>query len=91
MAFGPTALPGNLDRQGLLARYAAATGRDPGEPVFLYVYGLVKLAVIAQQIYRRFRDGHSRDPRFAAMIDGVRVLGRQAARAVERGRIHDLG
>ncbi len=91
MAFGPTALPGNLDRQGLLARWAAATGRDPGDPVSLYVYGLVKLAVIAQQIYRRFRDGHTRDPRFAAMIDGVRVLGRQAARAVERGRIHGLG
>jgi len=91
MAFGPTSLPGNLDRQGLITRYAAASGRDPGDPVFLYVYGLVKLAVIAQQIYRRFRDGHTRDPRFAAMIGGVRVLGRQAARAIERGRIHGLG
>ncbi len=91
MAFGPTPLPGNLDREALVARYAAATGRDPGDPVFLYVYGLAKLAVIAQQIYRRFRDGHTRDPRFAAMLDGVRVLGRQAARAIERRRIGALG
>jgi aminoglycoside phosphotransferase (APT) family kinase protein len=91
MAFGPTPLPGNLDRQAILERYAAVTGRDPGDPVFLYVYGLAKLAVIAQQIYRRFRDGHSRDPRFGRMIDGVRVLGRQAERAIQRQRISGLG
>lgn len=91
MAFGPTHLPGNLSRSQVVERYAAASGREVASPVFLYVYGLVKLAVIAQQIYRRFRDGHTRDARFAGMIDGVRVLGRQAARAIALGRLERLG
>jgi len=91
MAFGPTYLPGNLMRSEVVARYADAAGRAASSPVFLYVYGLVKLAVIAQQIYRRFHDGHTRDARFARMIEGVRVLGRQAARAIELGRIDRLG
>ena len=41
--------------------------------------------------YRRYVDGHTRDPRFAGLGHMVRVLGTQAARALDRGRIHDLG
>jgi len=56
--------------------------------LFYYVFGLFKIAVIAQQIYKRFKGGLSNDPRFASMILGVRVLGQTAARALDRGRIH---
>jgi aminoglycoside phosphotransferase (APT) family kinase protein len=91
LPFGPTALPGNLSRREVAERYAARTGRDPGPVLFGYVFALFKIAVIAQQIYRRFVEGHTHDPRFAAMIAGVRLLGGQAARALERGRIHGLG
>jgi aminoglycoside phosphotransferase (APT) family kinase protein len=87
---GPTLAPGNLDRREVVERYAARSGRPVGNPVFYYVYGLFKVAVIAQQIYKRFRDGHTQDPRFGMMIVGVDLLGRQAARAIERDRIHDL-
>ena len=83
--------PGNLGRQQVVQRYAEKSGREVGELLFYYVYGLFKIAVIAQQIYKRFKDGFSADPRFAAMITGVRILGRTAARALDRGRIHDLG
>jgi aminoglycoside phosphotransferase (APT) family kinase protein len=90
-AFGPTHLPGSLSRREVVARYAERTGRAPGDLLFHYVFALFKLAVILQQIYRRYVDGHTHDPRFASMIGLVRVLGLQAARALERGRIHDLG
>jgi aminoglycoside phosphotransferase (APT) family kinase protein len=88
---GPTTLPGNLSRAGVVERYAGRGGREVPDPAFYYVYGLFKVAVIAQQIYARYRQGLTRDPRFAAMLDGVRLLGRQAARAIERGRIDRLG
>jgi aminoglycoside phosphotransferase (APT) family kinase protein len=90
-AFGPTHLPGNLSRREVVERYALRSGRDVGDALFHYVFALFKLAVIVQQIYRRFRDGHTSDPRFARLGDMVRVLGAQATRALDRQRIHDLG
>ena len=80
-----------LKRKVVVERYAARTGRDVGAILFHYVFALFKIAVIVQQIYKRFVEGHTHDPRFAALGAWVRVLGRQAARALERGRIHGLG
>ena len=91
LPLGPTLLPGNLDRAGVVARYEERTGRPAGDVVFHYVFALFKIAVIAQQIYKRFALGHTKDPRFAAMIVGVHVLGEQAARALDRGGISKLG
>jgi aminoglycoside phosphotransferase (APT) family kinase protein len=91
LAFGPTNVPGSLSRTGVVERYAARTGRDPGSMLFHYAFALFKIAVIVQQIYKRFRDGKTTDPRFAALGAAVQVLCAQSARAVERGRIHGLG
>jgi len=86
-AFGITHLPGNLGRRGVVERYAEKTGRDVGDIVFHYVYGLFKVAVIAQQIYARFRAGKTRDPRFAALIHAVRAAAQTATTAIERGDV----
>jgi len=91
LPFGATLIPGNLTRAGVAERWAARTGRDASAVLFAYVYGLFKIAVIAQQIYRRFTLGHTQDPRFGALIHGVRILGGQAARALEAGRIDRIG
>jgi aminoglycoside phosphotransferase (APT) family kinase protein len=91
LAFGPTARPGNLRRAELAERYAARSGRELEGALFPYAFGLFKIAVIVQQIYRRFREGSTTDPRFAALGAAVRVLGVQAVRAIARGRIDDLG
>ena len=88
---GPTFLPGSLSRREVVERYAARSSRAVGDPLFYYVFALFKAAVIYQQIYKRYVEGHTRDSRFASLLDGVRAVGRQAARALERGRIHDLG
>ncbi len=87
---GPTTLPGNLSRAGVVERYAARTGRDVSNIVFYYVYGLFKIAVIAQQIYYRYKQGLTQDPRFAPLIGAVRILGHTASQAIARNRIDRL-
>lgn len=84
---GPTTAPGNLTREGLVEAYAAASGRDVGDALFYYVFGLFKICVIAQQIYARFVQGHTQDPRFGGLIHAVRALSRAAWRAIQVGRI----
>jgi aminoglycoside phosphotransferase (APT) family kinase protein len=84
---GPTTVPGNLTRAEVALRYAERSGRDVSQILFYYVYGLLKISVIAQQIYFRYKQGLTHDERFAGMIDAVRLFGRQAAGAIERGRI----
>jgi aminoglycoside phosphotransferase (APT) family kinase protein len=78
--FGPTVLPGTPTRRELAERYAAKSGRPLDHLRFYYAFGLFKTAVVAQQIYFRFRQGLTADPRFAAFIHGVRALAAQAAR-----------
>ncbi len=89
-ALSPTTLPGNPGRAELAERYAAASGRDLGDILFYYVFGLFKIAVIVQQIYFRFSRGHTQDPRFAGLGEVVQACGRMAAQAIDRGRIDRL-
>lgn len=87
LGVGVTALPGNLTRAEVIARYEAATGRAVAHPVFYYAYGLFKVAVIVQQIYARFVKGFTQDVRFAHLDRAVTALGAAAVRAVERGTV----
>jgi aminoglycoside phosphotransferase (APT) family kinase protein len=90
LQFCPTTLPGNLNRLQLVERYAQKSGRDVSCVLFYYVYALFKIAVIAQQIYSRYKRGFTQDERFASLISAVQVLGKTAARAIEKGRIDRL-
>lgn len=89
-AFGLTILPGNLSRAQLVNRYAERTGRDIPDLLYYYVYALFKLAVIAQQIYARYKAGDSQDARFARFIDLVQLMGQIGTRALELERIDNL-
>jgi aminoglycoside phosphotransferase (APT) family kinase protein len=88
--FGLTALPGNLDRQEWVKRYAELSGWDVSNILFYYVYGLFKNGVIVQQIYARYRKGFTQDLRFANLIELVHVCGDMAVRAIARHRISGL-
>ena len=90
-AFGPTLLEGGLDRVGVVERYEKASGRAVDDPVFYFVYGLFKMAVVLQQIYKRYVTGFSKDERFGMMILLVRMLAQAADRAIELKRIDRLG
>ncbi len=90
-AFGPTLLKGGLDRVGVVERYAQASGRPVDDPLYYFVFGLFKMAVVLQQIYKRYVTGFSKDERFAMMIHLVRMLAQMADRAIELRRIDKLG
>ena len=77
-------------RQEVVARYCAATAAPLRDPVWYYAYGLLKLAVVLQQLYARYQRGQTTEARYATMIDGVRGLSAVALRAIARGRIVDL-
>jgi aminoglycoside phosphotransferase (APT) family kinase protein len=87
LPFGPTARPGMMTRQEVAQRYLERSGRRTEHLVFFYAFGLLKTAVIAQQIYYRFAKGLTTDARFAQMIFGVRLLSEQARRAIETSSI----
>jgi aminoglycoside phosphotransferase (APT) family kinase protein len=70
----PSTYPGSLTRVGLAERYARASGRDLSDLVFYLVFARFKVAVIVQQIYFRYRQGLTTDPRFAAMGEVVNAL-----------------
>ena len=85
--FGPTAHPGMLTRRQLADRYAEATGRDVSHILFYFTFGLFKTAVVLQQIYYRYDQGLTQDPRFGTFIDGVRLLALMGERALSTSRI----
>jgi aminoglycoside phosphotransferase (APT) family kinase protein len=88
--FGLTALPGNAHRGELVEHYQAVSGRNVADPLFYYVYGLFKIAVIIQQIYYRYRQGTTQDQRFAQLDQVVRDCADLATTALEKNRIYHL-
>jgi hypothetical protein len=59
--------------------------------VFYYAFGLLKIAVIVQQIYFRYKQGLTKDERFSQLDQLVKACGKLAALAIERRRIDRLG
>ncbi len=86
-AFMPTTAEGALTRREVIGRYAQKSGRDLSNILFYYVFALFKNAVVAQQIYTRYKKGLTKDERFAAFIWGVRALAAQATRALDSAKI----
>lgn len=77
----PTHLPGMLTRREVWARYAEHTGTGPADPRFYEVFGLFRLAVIAQQIYYRFHEGQTTNPAFRQFYALVTYLSWRCRRA----------
>lgn len=86
-AFGPTAVPGSWTRAQLVSRYAERTGTDISDLMFYVCFGYYKLGVIVQQIYYRYVQGHTQDPRFAGLHQMVDLLGKAAVHTLDQGRI----
>lgn len=87
MPFHPRVLMENIPRQQLAGIYASVTGRDLSNILFYYVFGTVKIAVICQQIYARYKKGFTQDKRFASFDNFVGALGRIAWHACQTGKI----
>jgi aminoglycoside phosphotransferase (APT) family kinase protein len=65
---------GFYTRQQFVERYAEKSGRDISDIHFYTTFAYFKLAVICQQIYYRFKQGQTEDPRFADLHVFVRSL-----------------
>ncbi len=87
MPFNPKVLMENISRRELAERYAEKSGRDISNLLFYYVFGTFKIAVIAQQIYARYKKGFTKDERFAQFNFFVATLGKIAAHALETERV----
>ena len=60
----PTHLPGMLHRQEVVERYLSHSGLRLESWAFYEVFGIFRLAVIAQQIYYRYHHRQTRNPAF---------------------------
>lgn len=87
LPFGVARYPGSWSRERLVAEYGERSGRDVAGVDFYHVFGLFKTAVVAQQIYYRFKTGKTDDPRFQMMILGVKVLSKFASGIAERSHL----
>ena len=85
-----TTLEGNPTREGILEMYESKSGKTIPNPVFYYVFGLFKIAVIAQQIYFRYKKGFTKDRRFGLLNLAVMSLSIMAKQAITKNRLSDL-
>ena len=80
--FNLTHLPGNMTRAEVLQYYDLKTPLDMSNMLFFYVFGLFKVGVIAQQIYKRYKQGFANDPRFGGLIHVVDAAGKKAEQTI---------
>ena len=61
----PTTSDGMMTRDELVSYYLQQSGREVNDFTYYYVFGLFRLAVIAQQIYKRYKEGKTTNKKFA--------------------------
>jgi len=83
----PTVFEGNPERSAIVELYAKKSGQSINNIVFYYVYGLFKIAVIAQQIYFRYTKGFTSDPRFANLNQAAALCCNLAWKAIQTQKI----
>ena len=87
LRFGPSLLPGMMNRAQVAEYYAEKSDRDLSDMVFFTAFGLFKIAVVVQQIYYRYAKGLTKDRRFAQLNVAVQALCEQAREVISRDRI----
>ncbi len=78
----PTQVPGMLSRREVIDYYGERTGWNVDSFDFYEVFGLFRLMVIIQQIYRRVVLGQTSNPRFAGFGKAAAYLGQRCRRSV---------
>lgn len=73
-----------MSRDEVVSRYATATGLDVGRAAFYEGLALFRIAVIIEQIYRRYAAGQTTDRRFARFEPLAPILATAALDALER-------
>ncbi len=81
----PTHVPGMWTRAELVERYCERTGRTPSadDLAFYEVFGLFRLAVIAQQIWYRYVHGQTTNEAYAPLGHVVAYLEQRCRRLLD--------
>ena len=77
-----THVPGMLTRRQVVDYYSERSGLAVGNFDFYEVFGLFRLMVIIQQIYRRYVLGQTSNPQFAGFGQAARYMGGRCRRIV---------
>ncbi len=87
----PTTTPGMWTRAQLVEGYCARTGRElPAEAWLFYeVFGLFRLAVIAQQIWYRYANGQTTNEAYAVFGPAVAALEERCRRLLRDAGVID--
>jgi aminoglycoside phosphotransferase (APT) family kinase protein len=80
-------MPGAVSRKEFARIYSEHSGRDVSNMNYYYVFALIKLAVVLQQIYFRYHEGLTKDERFAPLKFAVPMLAERANMCIEQGDI----
>jgi len=78
----PTTIDGMMTRQQIIENYGEKTQTNVGNFDFFYVFGLFRLAVIVQQIYKRYAEGKTHNPAFNKFGEIAKVLILQAEKFI---------
>lgn len=85
--FNLTYPKGNFSRAEVIDYYSKNSSLDLSNILFYYVFGVFKVGVIAQQIYKRHTLGFAQDPRFAGLIHVVKACGKTAFKSTQTYKI----
>jgi aminoglycoside phosphotransferase (APT) family kinase protein len=79
--------PGSFTRAELVNYYAEKTGADTSRIAFYVAFARFKLAVIVQQIFYRYHQGLTKDPRFATLPERIAAVLRASLQVAESNHI----
>lgn len=82
----PSSLPGMMTRQEMVDYYLNKTGIHTNNWTFYEVFGLFRLAVIAQQIYYRYHHKQTRNPAFKNFWIMVNYFDWRCRQLIKRSR-----
>ncbi|MGH8157840.1 MAG: phosphotransferase family protein [Rhodanobacter sp.] len=83
----PTHVPGMLTRREVIDYYGQRSGLQVDNFDFYEVFGLFRLMVIIQQIYRRYALGQTSNPQFAGFGQAARYMGGRCRRIIGRSTL----
>ncbi len=83
----PTHVPGMLSRREVVDYYGERSGWRVNHFDFYEIFGLFRLMVIIQQIYRRFALGQTSNPQFAGFGQAATYMGQRCRRLIAQSRL----
>ena len=78
----PTNIDGMMTRAEIIEYYGKQRNINMDDFSYYYVFGLFRLAVIVQQIYKRYAQGKTTNPAFKQFGELAKVLISQAQKQI---------